>query len=157
MTLIFLPSASRYVCENTDAPAATKSNYGKNLNLLYFNPAPPPGHMMSVLCGQPVDELTTELWSIVSLYHHPNLVIVSLSKFCYYISSSKLEIYITLCVELRIKRRTIRLQASMPEALKKGVTFGWFYFYFWWRDGDIVIAPSRYCVIVIQVDGTMAR
>ena len=73
-------------------PAATKSKYmyGKNLLVLYFDPAPSQGHVMSVKCEEPIDELTVQVWL---LCHHPNF------KYC------------TLFVggaELRIDKQTDR-------------------------------------------------
>ena len=49
--------------------AATKSKYGKNLEVLHFDPAPPQGHGMSVKCEEPLDELTVQIWL---LYLYPN-------------------------------------------------------------------------------------
>ena len=45
------------------------SKYGKNLDVLHFDHAPSPGHVMSVKCEEPIDELTVQVWG---LYHHPN-------------------------------------------------------------------------------------
>ena len=53
-----------------DAPSTTKSKYGKNLEVLHFDPVPPQGHVMSVKCEEPIDELTVQVWL---LYHHQNL------------------------------------------------------------------------------------
>ena len=50
-------------------PAVTKSNYGKNLKVLHLDPAPHQGHVMSMKCEQPLDELTVQVWL---LYDHPN-------------------------------------------------------------------------------------
>ena len=47
----------------------TKSKYGKNLKVLYFDPAPPQGYVMSVKCEEPIHELTVQVWL---LYHHTN-------------------------------------------------------------------------------------
>ena len=47
-------------------PAATKSKYGKNLKSYILTQ--PQGHVMSVKCGEPIDELTVQVWL---LYHHP--------------------------------------------------------------------------------------
>ena len=49
--------------------AATMSKYGKNIQVLHFDPAPPQGHVMSVKCEELIDELTFQVWL---LYHHPN-------------------------------------------------------------------------------------
>ena len=43
-------------------PAATKSKYGKNLQVLHFYPAPPQGHEMSVKCEEPLNELKVQVW-----------------------------------------------------------------------------------------------
>ena len=43
-------------------PVATKSKYGKNPLVLYFDPSPPPGNVMSVKCEEPIDELTVQVW-----------------------------------------------------------------------------------------------
>ena len=47
-------------------PAATKSKYGKISKSQILTP--PQGHVMSVRCDQPLDELTVHVWL---LYHHP--------------------------------------------------------------------------------------
>ena len=39
-----------------DAPVATKSKYGKNLQVLHFDSAPPQGHVKSVKCEEPIDD-----------------------------------------------------------------------------------------------------
>ena len=41
-------------------PAATKSKYGK-ISKSYIL-TPPQGHVMSVVCEQPLDELTVKIW-----------------------------------------------------------------------------------------------
>ena len=48
-------------------PAATKSKYAK-ISKSYIV-TPPQGHVMSVKCEEPIDELTVKVWL---LYHHPN-------------------------------------------------------------------------------------
>ena len=45
-------------------PAATKSNHSDILTLPY-----PQGHVMSLKCEQPLDEVTVQVWL---LYDHPN-------------------------------------------------------------------------------------
>ena len=50
-------------------PVSTESKYGKNLQVLQFDPTPPQGHLMSVKCEEPIDELTVQVWL---LYDHPN-------------------------------------------------------------------------------------
>ena len=57
------------VCETRMPPAATKSKYGKNLQVLHFDPIPSQGHGMPVKCEQPFHELTVQVWL---LYDHPN-------------------------------------------------------------------------------------
>ena len=47
--------------------AATLSKYGKNLFIL--TPPHPQGHLMSVQCVEPIDELAVQVWL---LYHHSN-------------------------------------------------------------------------------------
>ena len=54
---------------NTDAPAATKSKYGKNLQVLHFDPAPPPGVCDVSEVWEPMDELTVQVWLV---YYHQN-------------------------------------------------------------------------------------
>ena len=62
------------VFETRMPPAATKSKYGKNLEVLHFNQPRPQGHVMSVKCEEPIDELTVQ----VSLPYHQAKKIVSL-------------------------------------------------------------------------------
>ena len=50
---------------NTDAPAARKSNYGKNLQVLHFDPAPPP-----VACD------VGQVWATLRWTYSPSLVTV---------------------------------------------------------------------------------
>ena len=45
-----------------DAPGATKSKYGKISKSYIFTPHLPQGHVMSVKCEQPLDELTVKAW-----------------------------------------------------------------------------------------------
>ena len=73
---------------NTDAPGSNKVKYGKNLQVLHFDPTPPQGYVMSVKCEEPIDELTVQVWL---LYHHPNF------KYCTLLVSG---------TELRTDRRT---------------------------------------------------
>ena len=54
---------------NTDAPAPTKSNYDKNLKSYILTPPHPKGHVMSVKCELPLDEVTVQVWL---LYDHLN-------------------------------------------------------------------------------------
>ena len=51
-------------------PVATKSKYGKNIQVLYFDPPQPQGRVMLVKCEEPIDELTVQVWL---LYHHQTL------------------------------------------------------------------------------------
>ena len=51
----------KYTCvgETRMPPAATMLKYGKNYQVLHFDPPPhPKGHVMSVKCEEPIDELT---------------------------------------------------------------------------------------------------
>ena len=41
----------------------------QNLQVLHFDPAPPQGHVMSVKCKQPLDELTVQ---VCLMYEHSN-------------------------------------------------------------------------------------
>ena len=72
-------------------PAATKSKYGKNQNMAKISksyiltPPHPQGHVMSVKCEEPTDELTVQVWL---LYHHPNF------KYCtLFVSQTELRTY----------------------------------------------------------------
>ena len=69
-------------------PAATKSNMGKISKSYISTPPHPQGHVMSVKCEEPIDELTVQVWL---LYHHPNF------KYCTLLVSG---------TELRTDRRT---------------------------------------------------
>ena len=42
----------------------------QNLQVFHFYPAPPQGHVMSVRCEQPLDELTVQVWYLL---HHTKL------------------------------------------------------------------------------------
>ena len=69
-------------------PVATKSKYGKISKSQMLTPPHPQGHVISVKCEKPLDELTVQVWL---LYDHPNF------KYC------------TLCIsgtELRTDRQT---------------------------------------------------
>ena len=83
-------------------PVATKSKYCKNLLVLHFDPAQPPGQVMSVKCEESIDEFTVQVWS---LYHYPNL------KYCTLFVSG---------TELRTDRRTIRLQDAPGGTFRLG-------------------------------------
>ena len=50
-------------------PAATKSNMAKTCKSYILTPPHPQGHLMSVKCEDPIDELTVQ---VLLLYHHPN-------------------------------------------------------------------------------------
>ena len=54
-------------------PLETKSKYGKISKSYILTPPHPPGHVMSVKCEQPLDELTVQVWL---MYDHQNF------KFC---------------------------------------------------------------------------
>ena len=63
-------------------PAATKSKYGKISKSQILTTPHPQGHVMSVRCEQPLDELTVQVWL---LYDHPSF------KYCtLYISGTEL-------------------------------------------------------------------
>ena len=56
-------------------PAATEFNHGKNLRVLHFDPAQPPGtcEVSEVRATHAIDELTVQVWL---LYYHPNFIIL---------------------------------------------------------------------------------
>ena len=56
---------------NTDAPGGNKveKNMAKISKSYILTPPHPQGHVMSVKCEQPIDELTVQVWL---LYHNPN-------------------------------------------------------------------------------------
>ena len=62
---------------NTDAPAPPPPQGGNKVKIWHksFNksyiltPPHPEGHVISVKCEGPIDELTVQVWL---LYHHPN-------------------------------------------------------------------------------------
>ena len=55
---------------NTDAPLRQKSPIIAKITKSYIlHPPHPQGHVMSVKCEEPVDELTVQFWL---LYHPPN-------------------------------------------------------------------------------------
>ena len=78
-------------------PAATESNYGKNLQVLYFDPTPSPGVLDVSECAEPIDELTVQVWI---LYYHSNF------KFC---TVSGTELRPGRQTDGQAKGRTIRL------------------------------------------------
>ena len=51
-------------------PAAAKLKSGKISKSQILTSTHPQGHVLSVRCEQPLDELTVQVWK---LYHHPNL------------------------------------------------------------------------------------
>ena len=76
---------------NTDAPGSNKVKIWENSLSPTFWPCPTSkGHVMSVKCEEPIDDLTIQVWL---LYHHPNF------KYCTLFVSG---------TELRTNRRTIR-------------------------------------------------
>ena len=83
---------------NMDAPHGNKVKLWQKFLSPTFLPRPAPkGHMISVKCEQPLDELTVQVWL---LYHHPNF------KYC------------TLFIdgtELRTDRRTIDPNTRCPQ------------------------------------------
>ena len=60
---------TRHVCETRMPLAATKSNMAKISKSYILRPPHPQGHVMSVKCEEPIEELTVQVWL---LYHHPN-------------------------------------------------------------------------------------
>ena len=67
---------------NRDASRQQKSPNMANIAVLYFDPAPPQGNVMSVKCRKPLDELAVQVWL---LYRHANF------KYCtLYVSGTKL-------------------------------------------------------------------
>ena len=76
---------------NRDASRQQKSPNMANIAVLYFDPAPPQGNVMSVKCRKPLDELAVQVWL---LYRHANF------KYCtLYVSGTKLRtgVPITRC------------------------------------------------------------
>ena len=59
------------VCDTRMPPASTRSKFGKNLNVLHFDPAPTPGagDFSEVWGTHCIDELTVQVWL---LYYHPS-------------------------------------------------------------------------------------
>ena len=56
---------------NTDAPGGNKVKLWQKSPKSYISTLPhPQGHVISVKCEQPLDELTVKVWL---LYDHPNL------------------------------------------------------------------------------------
>ena len=82
-------------------PAATdsESKYCKHLLVLHFDPAPPQGHLMSVKCEEPIDELTVQ---VCLLFYHPNF------KYCTLFLSGT-ELRTDGQTNKRTDRRTIQL------------------------------------------------
>ena len=76
-------------------PAATKSSMAKISKSYILTPPHPQGHVMSVKCEEPIDELTVQVWL---LYHHPNF------KYCTLLVSG-----MELQTDGQTNRRTIRL------------------------------------------------
>ena len=67
---------------NRDASRQQKSPNMANIAVLYFDPAPPQGNVMSVKCRKPLDELAVQVWL---LYRHANF------KYCtLYVSGTKI-------------------------------------------------------------------
>ena len=74
---------------NMDAPGRNNVKIWQKSLSPTFYPAPPPGHLMSMKCEDPIDELTVQVWLV--LYHHHNF------KYCTLFVSG---------TELRTDRRT---------------------------------------------------
>ena len=64
---------------NTGAPGGTKSNMAKIFKSYILTPTHPQGHVMSVKCEEPIDELTVQVWL---LYHNPNFKYCTLLHTC---------------------------------------------------------------------------
>ena len=61
---------TRHVFVKHGCPRQQQSrNMAKISKSYVFDPAPPQGHVMSVKCEEPIDELTVQVWL---LNHHPN-------------------------------------------------------------------------------------
>ena len=80
---------------NTDAPGGNKL-WQKSLSPTFWPHPTPQGHVMSVKCEQPLDELTVQVWL---LYHHPNF------KYCTLIVSGT-ELRTDWWTDRRTDRRT---------------------------------------------------
>ena len=87
-------------------PAATKSNMAKISKFYILTPPRPQGHVMSVKCEQPLDELTVQVWL---LYDHPNF------KYCTLLVSGT-----ELRTDKRTDRRTIRLLDAPRRTFQAG-------------------------------------
>ena len=62
---------TRHVFVKHGCPRRQQSrNMAKISKSYILNPTHPQGHVMSVKCEQPIDELTVQVWL---LYHNPNL------------------------------------------------------------------------------------
>ena len=61
---------TRYVFVKHGCPRRKQSwNMAKSLSPIFWPRPTPQGHVMSVKCEEPIDELTVQVWL---LYHHPN-------------------------------------------------------------------------------------
>ena len=82
-------SATTHVFVKHRCPRRQQSRYMAKISKSYILiPPHPQGHVMSVKCEEPIDELTVQVWF---LYHHPNF------KYCTLFVSG---------TELRTDRRT---------------------------------------------------
>ena len=54
---------------NTDAPGGNKVEIWQKSLSYILTPSHPQGHVLSVKCEEPIDELTVQVWL---LYHNPN-------------------------------------------------------------------------------------
>ena len=59
---------TRRVCE-TWMPRRQQSQNMAKISVLHFDPAPSKGHVISVKCEEPINELTVQVWL---LYDQPN-------------------------------------------------------------------------------------
>ena len=133
---------------NTDAPAARKSKYGKNLSKSYIlTPPQPQGHVMTVKCEESIDELTVQVWL---LYHQPNF------KYCT-LFVSRTELRTNRQTKRRTDRQTIRLLDDPRRTFQAGgmkILLKWqFYMYTFFLIYTYVIftLPPVMCTWMFQV------
>ena len=66
-----------FVCETRMLPATTKSKHGKISKAQILTLPLPQGHMMTVKCNKPLDELIVQVWL---LYGHPTFKYCTVCK-----------------------------------------------------------------------------
>ena len=81
-------------------------NMAKISKSYILTPPHPQGHVMSVKCEEPIDELTVQVWL---LYHHPNFEYCTL-----FVSGTELR------TDKRTDRRTIRLLDALADLSGRG-------------------------------------